>query len=88
MKEKAAWITWENQRRNRELSKSLGIPLFELSEIDNISNPFRKYVTGIIKTLKILLEEKPELVICQNPSLVLALFLVFKLFNTSICRLS
>ncbi|MGZ8515797.1 MAG: hypothetical protein ACXWWD_00540 [Chitinophagaceae bacterium] len=76
MKEKAAWITWENQRRNRELSKSLGIPLFELSEIDSISNPLRKYVTGIIKTLKILLEERPELVICQNPSLILALFLV------------
>jgi hypothetical protein len=76
MKKKIVWITWENQRRNRELSKSLDIPLFELSEIDNISNLFRKYIKGIMKTLKILLEERPELVICQNPSLVLAFLLV------------
>lgn len=83
MKEDIVWITWENQRRNRELSKSLGIPLFELSEIENIFNPFRKYATGIIKTLKILLDERPRLVICQNPSLVLALFLVIskRFFN-------
>jgi glycosyltransferase involved in cell wall biosynthesis len=70
------WITWENQRRNRELSKALGARLFELAEIDRMTNRLKKYLSGIIKTLLILAKEKPEVVFCQNPSLILALFCV------------
>lgn len=76
MRRKAIWITWENQRRNRELSGAFGIKLFELAEIDDIRNLFKKYIFGIIKTLLILVKERPKLVFCQNPSLILSLFLV------------
>ncbi|MEZ4600294.1 MAG: hypothetical protein R2940_10960 [Syntrophotaleaceae bacterium] len=84
---KKIWITWERQRRNRELSKALNVELFELYEIDNIKNYFLKYYTGIYKTIKILLKEKPQIVFCQNPSLVLAFFMTMtkKIFKTRVC---
>ena len=74
---KRIWITWENQRRNRELSRELKAELFELKEIDQIKNPTKKYLTGIVKTSRIVLRRKPSLIFCQNPSLILAAFLVF-----------
>lgn len=70
------WITWENQRRNRELSRALNARLFELREIDQIRNPMEKYIQGLLKTTRILLRERPSLVFCQNPSLILSAFLV------------
>lgn len=73
---KRIWITWEDQRRNRELSKALDAKLFECKEIDQIKNPFRKYSLGIWKTLKILFREKPDMVFGQNPSIVLSFFLI------------
>ena len=72
----SVWITWENQRRNRELSSALRVKLFELSEIDCINNILLKYLLGLIKTIYILLKEKPKVVFCQNPSIVLSLLLV------------
>lgn len=76
MKRSSIWITWENQRRNRELSRAFGVKLFELSEIDQIKSRFKKYVIGITRTLKIYLREKPKIIFCQNPSLILSLFFV------------
>lgn len=76
------WITWENQRRNRELSKALAIKLYEMSEIGEISNPIKKYVFGIMRTLFILVREKPKIVFCQNPSIVLSFFIVLMKFVT------
>ena len=76
MSKNAIWLTWENQRRNRELSAALQIPLFEFAEIDTIKNYLKKYFFGIAKTLYVIKEEKPRLVFCQNPSLVLSLFLI------------
>lgn len=73
---KSIWITWENQRRNREISHALGIKLFELSEIDKIRNCLRKYLHGTIRTVTILIQERPRLVVCQNPSIVLAFLLI------------
>lgn len=72
----AVWFTWENQRRNRELSKALGIKLFEFKEVDDIKNPIKKYSRGLMRTSRALLKEKPSLVCCQNPSLILSSFLV------------
>lgn len=72
----AIWITWENQRRNRELAKALNIKLFELQEIDQISNPPLKYFLGLIKTFSIICRERPKYICCQNPSLILSCFLV------------
>lgn len=70
------WITWENQRRNRELSHALNARLYELKEIDLIKNPVKKYALGLLKTIRILLNERPLLIFCQNPSLILSAFLV------------
>jgi len=73
---KAVWITWENQRRNREISRALGIPLYEFREVDELKNPVRKYAQGLCKTSAVLLRRRPDLVCCQNPSIVLSAFLV------------
>jgi len=73
---KRLWITWEDQRRNRELSKALGAKLFEFKDIDLIKNPFRKYLFGIVRTIKVILREKPGVVFGQNPSIVLSFFLI------------
>jgi hypothetical protein len=80
------WITWENQRRNRELSSYLNIELFELKEIDKIRNRIKKYLLGLIKTIIICVQTKPKIIVCQNPSLVLSLFLVIikPIFNISL----
>lgn len=84
---KSIWITWENQRRNREISSALGIKLFELSEIDKIKNYLKKYLSGTIKTLIILIQERPSLVVCQNPSIVLSflLILIKSFTNIKVC---
>ncbi|HQN20067.1 MAG TPA: hypothetical protein PKV86_13035 [Syntrophobacteraceae bacterium] len=76
MKDKRIWITWENQRRNRELSTAFNARLFEFKEIDEIKNPVKKYTLGLLKTIQPLIRERPPLVFCQNPSLVLSAFLV------------
>jgi glycosyltransferase involved in cell wall biosynthesis len=76
MPETIIWVTWENQRRNRELSKSLGIKLYQLDHIDKINNKISKYVTGIKETFSIYWKERPRVIFCQNPSIVLSLFTV------------
>ncbi|HQG31572.1 MAG TPA: hypothetical protein PLA83_06560 [Deltaproteobacteria bacterium] len=73
---KAVWITWENQRRNRELSAAFGMKLYEFKEVDDIKNPIEKYASGLARTIRAILSERPSLVCCQNPSLVLSAFLV------------
>ena len=70
------WITWENQRRNRELAAALGVRLNEWADIDAIRNLARKYVTGVSRTLRFVLADRPALIICQNPSIVLAVLSV------------
>ena len=81
MVEHAIWISWENQRRNRELSAALKIPLFEFAEIDRINNYLKKYLIGFTKTFCVLRKTRPRIVICQNPSIVLSFsILIFKKF--------
>ena len=70
------WITWESQRRNRELSRRLGVPLLELAAVDRIPNPVRKYLSGALWTLKHLMRVAPRRVWCQNPSLALSLLVL------------
>ncbi len=70
--DRSVWITWEYQRRNRELADALGCPLYEWGDIDAIPKGARKYATGGLRTLRLLLRRRPRIVFCQNPSLVLA----------------
>ena len=76
MKHGAIWITWESQRRNRELSAALGATLFEFAEIDRMGYRLAKYTRGAARTIAALLRTRPRLVFCQNPSLVLCLLLI------------
>jgi glycosyltransferase involved in cell wall biosynthesis len=72
-KRKILWLTWENQIRNRSISAALGVPLFEV--ISSRSRMVR-YVSCMIRTIVILWRERPSIVICQNPSLALTIFLL------------
>jgi hypothetical protein len=72
---KIIWITWENQRRNREISSWIGAELFELLQVERIQSPIKKYAYGLIKTYSLLIRIRPRIVICQNPSIVLSLFI-------------
>jgi hypothetical protein len=72
----AIWITWESQRRNRELSSALGVRLYEYADIDAMEGRGGKYLKGLARTMRLISREGPSLVFCQNPSLVLASYLV------------
>ncbi|MDL1978688.1 MAG: hypothetical protein LWX52_11435 [Deltaproteobacteria bacterium] len=68
------WITWETQRRNESLSYAIGAKLYK---IDYTRFPrIIRYIFSLVKTASVLLTEKPDVVIVQNPSIVLALFAV------------
>lgn len=71
--ESAIWITWESQRRTTELSRALGIRLFQLL----YDGPrILRYLLLALHTLGVIRREKPSLVIVQNPSIALALLAV------------
>lgn len=75
---KRIWITWENQRRNRSLSSRMGFSLYELiSE----QNRLIRYFVLSRTTIDIIRVNKPNVVVCQNPSIVLTLLCsVLKIF--------
>lgn len=81
---KSIWITWEQHRRTRELALSLdNMKLFELE----FEAPFFiRYPYLLFKTVLILFKERPNLVVVQNPSVVLSLFMVTfgKLFTNNV----
>ncbi len=66
---KGIWLTWEHQRRNIGISSALN---WQLYEIALNKSPLYRYLYSSVRTLLILLREKPEVVIVQNPSIVLA----------------
>lgn len=70
---KSIWITWERQLRNRSLAVRLGIPLIEVN-LPKIRVP--RYLLGIIKTTWVLFKFKPDLVVSQNPSIILCVLLL------------
>jgi len=68
-KKKAYWVTWEIQPRNRSMSQLLGIELFEII----INKPrMIKYPFLIWRTLGLIIKNRPDVLIVQNPSIVLA----------------
>jgi len=67
--QKRIWISWENQRRSVELSKS-----FNCSNFIIIEKGYLRYLLSIIKTFKIIQHEKPDVLFVQNPSIILAFF--------------
>lgn len=75
IKDCSIWITWEHQTRNLSASSYLGIPLFEIT--DSSSPRILRYIKSIAKTLKILNTTYPRFVFAQNPSIILALLVIF-----------
>lgn len=70
---KVIWVTWEKQRRNKEIANSIDA-LY--NEIIINGNRIKRYILSLYKTANLYIKEKPDVVICQNPSVVLALFTV------------
>jgi hypothetical protein len=68
------WISWETHTRSRSISNALKIELVEL-----LSNKHRifKYIILTIRTIKVLFQKKPQVLIVQNPSIVLGYLSVF-----------
>lgn len=68
------WISWEDHRRSRELARAL-----DVEYVTFISDSWRpvRYLTLSLKTLRFIKRENPNLVIAQNPSVVLAALLAF-----------
>lgn len=67
--EKKIWITWENHRRSIEIAKALNAKIFI---IESHLPRFIRYIVNVVKTIYILLKEKPNIVFVQNPSIVLS----------------
>jgi hypothetical protein len=63
------WITWECQRRNRTLSRSLRA---QLLEFDLNARRIVRYPVLVVRTWRVLVSSRPSLVFVQNPSLLLA----------------
>lgn len=70
---KCIWITWEKQRRNKGISSSLGWHLYEITFNDL---RIKRYVRSIKETISIINKEKPEIIVVQNPSIILALLAI------------
>lgn len=68
------WISWEDHRRSRELSEA-----FDAKYIPLLCNAprWKRYPYLTLKTIGFLLKERPSLIFCQNPSIVLSSLLVF-----------
>jgi hypothetical protein len=68
------WITWENQIRNHGLSAAFGYKFIEL----DIKKPrLQRYLLSISQTIGWIIKERPDVVVAQNPSIVLSLLVVF-----------
>jgi glycosyltransferase involved in cell wall biosynthesis len=68
-KKNPVWIAWETQRRTLTLSRKLG---FELRIFDHEKLGLLRYPWSTLRTLSMLLRERPSLVAVQNPSMALA----------------
>jgi len=69
------WLTWEDHRRSRSLARVLGAELHELTS--TLGRPrLIRYGLNVYDTVRILGRRRPDTVICQCPSFVLALLMV------------
>lgn len=74
--DKTIWITWERQRRSVTLAECLGARLYVLLDrSDRIPQRAVRYAYLLARTVLVLLRERPAVCCCQNPSMVLAVWL-------------
>jgi glycosyltransferase involved in cell wall biosynthesis len=67
----AIWVTWENQIRNRSMAAALRVKLYELI---SPGPRVRRYIIGVLRTLRVMIRERPSTLFVQNPSLVLTVY--------------
>lgn len=76
-------MTWEKQRRNVSMSSSLGAILFEVVYEDFPA--FLRYIFSLTRTVNIVIRERPDVLVVQNPSILLSFFVVLihitRIFN-------
>ena len=70
---KGIWFTWEHQRRNLGISSALDFPLHQFDIHCNLTIRYLKSIHATYRTIK---NEEPSIVVAQNPSLILALFVI------------
>jgi len=63
------WITWERQRRSITLAEKFSSKIFMFDDVFNYR--VVRYLILSVRTVKVLLLNKPKFVFCQNPSIVL-----------------
>jgi hypothetical protein len=66
---KTIFISWEKHQRTRTICARFGIPLFEIIEK---KTGLLKYLSLIPHTFRLIHHERPDVLIVQNPSIVLA----------------
>jgi glycosyltransferase involved in cell wall biosynthesis len=66
---RVAIISWETHRRTQELAKALDFPLYELCDR---RSGLARYIALCYRTIKLLTRVRPDVLIVQNPSIVLA----------------
>jgi hypothetical protein len=72
---KLLWVSWQDHRRSRSLARVLGAELHELTR--TLGRPHLvRYTVNVYQTVRILWQSRPDSVICQNPSVVLALLAI------------
>ena len=64
------WITWERQRRNRELARHLDA---KLVEIVIRGSRLHRYWRSAVLTIQEVIRERPNVLVVQSPSVLLAL---------------
>lgn len=62
------WLTWEHHRRSVELAQALGIDLFT---VEVTASRSIRYPVSIVRTVLILLRERPRIIFSPSPSLIL-----------------
>lgn len=63
------WVTWELQTRNQSMSGLVGAKLYELI---SKRKGILRYIILTARTVSVIREEGPDILICQNPSIVLS----------------
>lgn len=67
------WISWERHTRSISMASQLNAQLFE---IISKGSRLKRYLICSIKTISTLMDTKPDVILFQNPSIVLALVIV------------
>jgi glycosyltransferase involved in cell wall biosynthesis len=70
----SVWISWQTHPRTRNIARHIGIPL---EEITTNNTGLLRYISLSIRTASFLSSRRPEVLIVQNPSMILTILALF-----------